>query len=404
LLLSFLPLALKVSHEIRTPLNGVIGNVDLALSNGLSEKWREENLEGLKIAKTSGSLLLSIIQDILDLSKIEAGQLVVNDNESFSIMDVMNQTQNLANTIITSTNKNIAFSMTMDSNMKDGILGDPFRFQQVVNNLVSNAIKFTEQGRVELRAGLLDDETLEFSVLDTGKGIPPAHLESIFEPFRQVDISDTRQHGGTGLGLTITRKLVQMMGGELRVDSNTFGPNRGSNFAFTLPYRPFQSGPVTPRPTLHTKLPAVPDHTSKRNLGISKKARACHKILVAEDDPVSRKLVSRMLQRTGYQVLLACNGEEAVAAYKCMEGEVSLVLMDVQMPVLDGHDATRQIREFERQLEGRAQAVPIIALSAGAMKGDHEQGLSVGMTDYLTKPVDFKGLVETLGRYLPPEG
>jgi len=125
---------------------------------------------------------------------------------------------------------------------------------------------------------------------------------------------------------------------------------------------------------------------------------------VAEDDPVSRKLVSRMLQRTGYQVLLACNGEEAVAAYKCMEGEVSLVLMDVQMPVLDGHDATRQIREFERQLEGRAQAVPIIALSAGAMKGDHEQGLSVGMTDYLTKPVDFKGLVETLGRYLPPEG
>jgi CheY-like chemotaxis protein len=254
--------------------------------------------------------------------------------------------------------------------------------------LVSNAIKFTTKGKVELRVHRLDMKTLEISVLDTGKGIPPKHLKSIFEPFRQVDITDTRQHGGTGLGLTISSKLVDLMGGKLRVESSILGPIRGSMFAFTFPYQPIEY-----------RIPILPKEPVPSSISSTARIhRQNCKILVAEDDPVSRKLVCRMLQRTGYEVSLACNGEEAVEAYKSFRESLSLVLMDVQMPKLDGNQACRQIRECER-ISGFSP-IPIIALSAGAMKGDREHGLSVGMTDYLTKPVDFQCLVKTLEKHL----
>ena len=244
---------------------------------------------------------------------------------------------------------------------------------------------------------MLDHDKLEISVLDTGKGIPPSHLESVFLPFRQVDITDTRQHGGTGLGLTISAKLVRMMGGELRVESSTLGPIRGSMFAFHLPYRPTEnvpnSRPSTP-PISTSPTTQSPNQSPKK----TKPNKKC-KILVAEDDPVSRKLVCRMLQRTGYDVSVACDGAEAVEAFKLLEKDLSLVLMDVQMPRLDGHEACLCIRDYEKQ-SGASRSIPIVALSAGAMKGDREQGLSVGMTDYLTKPVDFRQLVETLDKYL----
>ncbi|CAB9528266.1 Peroxide stress-activated histidine kinase mak2 [Seminavis robusta] len=389
----------QMSHEIRTPLNGIMGHIDLALSNGLSEELRKENVEGLNIAKTSGALLLSIIEDILDLSKIEAGQMVVHKDESFSVKGTMGQTTSIAEAIIISKNKGIQFVCNVDDQIQDVILGDPFRLQQVINNLISNAIKFTNNGKVELNIKIINADTLEFSVLDTGKGIPATHVESIFEPFRQVDISDTRQHGGTGLGLTISRKLVNMMGGEMRLESSVLGPIRGSLFAFTLPYRPSQMKLKSPLPSL-----AMPASIISQSKESDKESKAKHdkcKILVAEDDPVSRKLVHRMLKRTGYDVTLACNGEEAVNAYNSIQalGDVyDIVLMDVQMPILDGHEATRRIREQEKR--SGETPIPIIALSAGAMKGEKEQGLSFGMTDYLTKPVDFKRLVATLERHL----
>ena len=406
----------NMSHEIRTPLNGIMGHIDLALSNNLSEKWRNENLEGLQISKTSGALLISIIQDILDLSKIEAGQMIVNDSESFSLQDTMSQTTSLANTLIVSKQKTITFSAiimdhtvaTTSSIIQDKVLGDPFRLQQVVNNLVSNAIKFTSVGKVELRIKLLlENNQLEFSLLDTGKGIPASHIESIFEPFRQVEIGDTRVFGGTGLGLTISRKLVEMMGGTLRLESSVLGPIRGSMFAFTIPYRPCPTNNNIRPPKNDSLVPNTVSNGDGATLlpsAVAPLQSNRHdrdgkgKILVAEDDPVSRKLVSRMLQRTGYNVLLACDGREAVTQYQEHKQDVVLILMDVQMPRLSGHEATKEIRDHEKA--NSVTPVPIIGLSAGAMKGDHEKGLSFGMTDYLTKPVDFKNLVKTLGTHL----
>ena len=355
--------------------------------------------------------------------------MIVNNDESFSIKSTMAQTSSLANALIKTEKKNITFSCIVDTEMKDIVLGDPFRLQQVrlftlmkicrkfadsvglieinlpcpllsnlqhqkqvVNNLVSNGIKFTDWGKVELRISLLDHETLEFSLLDTGKGIPASHIESIFEPFRQVEISDTRQHGGTGLGLTISRKLVELMGGKLRVESSVLGPIRGSSFAFTLPYRPQKSSMQLPLPDQSVPLPVPrptrntiqqspngykPDaHDSKNDQTNDTSSKS--KILVAEDDPVSRKLVSRMLQRTGYTVVLACDGEEAVNTYSS-DSDIALVLMDVQMPRMSGHEATKLIRDQEKLLG--SIPVPIIALSAGAMKGDQERGISFGMTD-----------------------
>lgn len=289
--------------------------------------------------------------------------------------------------------------------------------------MVSNAIKFTAKGKVELRISLLDnDDKLEFALLDTGKGIPKSHIETIFEPFRQVEISDTRQHGGTGLGLTISRKLIEMMGGSLRVESSVLGPLRGSLFAFTLPYRPQEVGvavaPTSPLSSPSTSgfvdesmQPNVTSPASNNNNTCTEQCRSHRRrrkngekplILVAEDDPVSRKMVGRMLQRSGYDVVFACDGEAAVETYKSKHEEIALVLMDGQMPKLSGHEATQQIRQWDlsRDAAATSSPIPIVGLSAGAMKGDLERGLSFGMTDYLTKPVDFSNLVATLEKYV----
>ena len=180
-------------------------HIDLTLSNALSPSSRSENLENLKIAKASGDLLLSIIQDILDLSKIEAEQLEVKNDDVFSIQNIVNSSRHLASTIILQKKKNLSFVCTIDPALNDSIYGDPFRLQQVVNNLISNAVKFTDKGTVTLEVHkIADSKTIQLSVTDTGKGIPETHLETIFEPFRQVDIGDTRQLGGTGLGLTVS--------------------------------------------------------------------------------------------------------------------------------------------------------------------------------------------------------
>lgn len=292
--------------------------------------------------------------------------------------------------------KTIGFEFSVGGEIADGICGDPFRLQQVLNNLASNAIKFTDEGKVELSVDLLDSQTIQFTVKDTGKGIPQDHLESIFEPFRQVEIGDTRKHGGTGLGLTISKKLVEMMGGKLSVTSSVEGPKKGSSFGFTFPYRRHNSttGEGDHQSISRSSLKSMAKHPKKP----VPESDVKFKVLVAEDETVSRRLVKRMLEISGYDVLLAEDGQQAVDCYE-KNDDIALILMDVQMPNLDGLGATSVIRKMESEDPNRAPT-PIIALSAGAMKGDNERGLAVGMTAYLTKPVNFKLLQATLKKYL----
>lgn len=393
----------NMSHEIRTPLNGILGHIDIALSNNLSQVDHKENLEGLRVARQSGELLITIIQDILDLSKIEAGQLQVDLDGDFYVRKLVDQVKHLAETMITQRDKTITFEASVQDGIQDHILGDVFRLQQILNNLVSNAIKFTQTGTVTLSLRRrTEDGMLEFSVKDTGKGIPVEHQESIFEPFRQVEFGDTRKHGGSGLGLTISKKLLALMGGSLWLQSSVVEGNTGTCFFFTFPYRQFRhkDGSASPGPqSIRT------EELLECNGGASLQlpSPGCRKILVAEDDRVSRRLVKRMLDISGYESILAVNGAEAVEKYMANK-DIGLVLMDVQMPKMDGLSATRKIRELEgdRSILRGALPVPIIALSASAMKGDNEIGLSVGMTDYMTKPVDFNLLKQTIQHHLGP--
>lgn len=381
----------NMSHEIRTPLNGIIGHIDLALSNELAESNRRENLDGLMVARQSGELLIAIIQDILDLSKIEAGQMAIENDGNFNLRKLVDQVSSLGDTMINQRSKAIRFESHVQDTIHDAICGDLFRLQQILNNLISNAIKFTDSGKVRLEITHYDEQMLEFRVCDTGKGIPKDNLESIFEPFRQVEIGDTRKHGGTGLGLTISKKLVELMGGQLSVRSSVEAHNRGSCFSFTFPYRIYDPAPGTPpvsSPMMSTGKPKSNETTIEG------------KILVAEDDTVSRRLVQRMLHISGYETILAEDGEQAVRKYQENESIV-LILMDVQMPNMDGLAATTLIRELEGKVPNK-KPIPIIALSAGAMKGDDERGFAVGMTDYLTKPVNFKLLQKTLLAHLGP--
>lgn len=380
----------NMSHEIRTPLNGIIGHIDLALSNELSQEKRAENLDGLLVARQSGELLITIIQDILDLSKIEAGQLDIEHDGHFKVRELIDQISSLGETMIKQREKNISFETLVQSDIHANVMGDVFRVQQVLNNLVSNAVKFTDTGKVSVSVALVEDDLLEYCVCDTGKGIPLEHQESIFEPFRQVEFGDTRKHGGTGLGLTISKKLVEMMGGTMSLESSSVEPT-GTCFRFTVPYRSASSA-IDKSVSSFPNEKVIPKRTAATT-------RVEGKVLVAEDDTVSRRMVQRMLNIAGYDVVLAENGLEALEKYQSSD-DIALILMDVQMPKMDGLAATKKIREFEQNKSGKKYSVPIVALSAGAMKGDNERGFEVGMTDYLTKPVNFKLLKETLRIHL----
>ena len=265
------------------------------------------------------------------------------------------------------------------------IEGDEFRLMQVLNNLVSNACKFTTSGSIVISADLVDNKTsIEFCVRDTGKGIAPSFQEIVFQPFLQVDASDTRMHGGTGLGLTISMKLVGMMGGKMWLESCVEPGRAGSAFYFTIPFK------------------ESPDNGSLQKLPGRQVSGRLHvqgqkTVLLVEDDKVSRKVASKMLERAGCTVLVACDGLEAIDVFDKNKGIIDLILMDVQMPLLGGLKATERIRR-----SGHADNLPIIALSAGAMKGDREKGLEVGMTDYLTKPITYSVLLKTMDKYLGP--
>ena len=406
-----------------------MGHIDLAISNGLDESYRAENLDGLQVAHESGKMLVAIINDILDLSKMEAGQLAIDTSKVCSVQKMVQQTLRLGQMLLnqrmmtdgSSTNK-IEFTSSIHDEVSPNIYADDFRVLQILNNLISNSVKFTEKGGVDLRVRLLQSkemenreehipsnattlnnqaysEMLEFRVHDTGRGVPQELINAIFEPFRQVDFSDTRKYGGTGLGLTISKKLVCLMGGTLWVESEV---GKGSSFYFTIPYRQAQNGDAAmfepPENQLgHTGQGSTSFH--RRNLAST--GSSAGKVLIAEDDPVSRKIASKMVTNAGYEVVLAENGQIAVERF--MEDRtIDLILMDVQMCVMGGLEATEKIRTIEKESVGSSSGrqIPIIALSAAAMNTDRERGAAAGMTDYLTKPVNRTELLQTLEKFL----
>jgi len=359
----------NMSHEIRTPMNGVLGFVELLLDSEPTETQRSY----LETVRGSGESLMTILNDILDFSKIEAGKLEL-ELVDFDLFEVVRQVGDLMRAQARS--KSLVFEVEC-SGSSPRLRGDPTRLRQVLSNLVGNAIKFTQEGEVRVRAEISDDHhprQVRLTVSDTGIGIPEEQRRLLFQPFTQGDGSTTRRFGGTGLGLAISRRLVDMMGGTIGVESE-FG--KGSTFQVIVGLNPAR--PIEPEATEAQE----PEVTSFRPA----------RVLLVEDNPVNRRLVQLMLERVGHTVDTAENGAMALDRFE--PGRYDVILMDAQMPRMDGYEATRVIRSREKDVP----PVPILALTARAMKGDRERCLEAGMTDYLTKPVSSATLLGAIEQW-----
>jgi signal transduction histidine kinase/DNA-binding response OmpR family regulator len=364
----------NISHEIRTPMNAIIGMTDLALSASRDAEQREY----LDTVSSSSRHLLSLLNEILDLSKVEAGRMELEPRPFLFRASMDRLVRDLS---AAARHKGLEVIFQVDSDVPDALIGDMGRLRQVFFNLVSNAIKFTSEGEILVRVGVKrlapDEVLLTMAVSDTGEGIAPEQQREIFDPFTQADASTTRRFGGTGLGLAISRQLVRLMGGDMRVESAL---GEGSTFMFECRF-PLASPEET------AGLEAPPDH----DLGPDTDGPGLA-VLLVEDNPVNQKLASTLLSRMGHRVTLASDGREALGCLA--QGDFDLVLMDVQMPGMDGLEATAHIR---RQEQGGGRRLPIIALTAHALKGDRERILAAGMDEYLTKPIDSAALRQAIG-------
>lgn len=370
-----------ISHELRTPMNGILGMAKLVLGTKLHPDQRE----CLELVQVSGEKLLVLLNDLLDFSKVREGKLEL-ENISFSLRDVMSEFHRILR--MKAKKKGLQCVIHIAHDVPDGLYGDPRRLQQIVMNLADNAVKFTKIGLVSIAVNVkqvLDNQvSLLFVVRDTGIGIPPEKINIIFHKFTQVDSSTTRKYGGTGLGLSIVKHLVEIMGGKVWVESSL---DKGSSFYFTVAFK------VSEIPSVNQALEQLKQPvSSKDRIGIGKL-----NVLLVEDEFINQKVAVKMLSNQGHNVTLASNGRQAIELFK--KEQFDIIFMDIQMPEMDGVQTTAAIRDLEEQW-GDERRIPIVAMTAYAMKGDRERLMSCGMDEYVSKPLDSEVLNNVVRKLL----
>ena len=368
----------NMSHEIRTPINGILGMLQLTL---MADDLQADYRDNLLTAKGCADNLLRLINDILDISKLEAGKYNLKE-EIFDVRSAIEET--VAAQVPTATNKGLALDCTFGNNIPKLVKGDGQRIQQILNCLLSNALKFTSEGSVRVKIAAIDAEkeniNLRIAVADTGIGISEKNMDKLFIRFSQVDGSDTRKYGGSGLGLVISKQIAELMGGNITVQSKE---DIGSTFIVEIPLKIVKASEQKPEKKEDSAVISIKGH---------KRAR----ILVAEDEPVNQQVIGKLLGMAGYSYDIAENGEKAVELFK--QKSYDAALFDVQMPIMDGLAATQKIREIEE--EKGMKRLPIIAVTARAMFGDKERILEAKLDDYIAKPYNLNDVVETLNRYV----
>lgn len=356
----------NMSHEIRTPINGVIGMSYLLLQTKLTKKQRDY----LEKIDTSAKSLLGIINDILDISKIEAGKLTI-ENIEFNLHESINRV--VTPLEVVADEKNININIEYGDNVGEFFIGDALRISQILTNLLGNAIKFTNNGNIDVKVTKTDNSKLKFEVKDTGIGLSEEEQKKLFVSFSQADSSTTRKYGGTGLGLAISKQLVELMGGKIWVESKE---NEGSNFIFELELKEIKSSAK---------------ENNKKDVLIEKNIFNAKRILIVEDNITNQMVILGLLEDYVADIDVANNGEEAVALFE--KDKYDLILMDIQMPVMDGYEATKIIRRIDEN-------IPIIALTANAMNEEIEKTKAAKMNEHLTKPIDVEKLFYTISKYV----